>query len=157
LVSGDVGHSAAIHPALAVPAKALHLLGGALWLGGLIWIAVADRALPRYPDGVRRISSLALTAAVVVGASGVAQMALFLPSVRAVVHSPYGLLSVAKITGLAILILFGAYHRYRVLPRMTISPAAAVDLRRSVGAEAGVMVFVILIGGLLAYVPPVPS
>ena len=154
LVSGDVGHSAAIHPALAVPAKALHLLGGALWLGGLLWIAVADRELPRYPDGVRRISSLALTAAVIVAGSGVAQMALFLPSVRAVVQSPYGLLAVAKIAGLAVLIAFGAYHRYRVLPRMTASPAVAVGLRRSVRAEAGVMLLVILIGGLLAYVPP---
>jgi copper transport protein len=157
LVSGDVGHSAAIHPALAVPAKALHLLGGALWLGGLLWIAVADRELPRYPDGVRRISSLALTAAVVVAASGVAQMALFLPSARAVVQSPYGLLAVAKIAGLAVLIVFGAYHRYRVLPRTTVSPSAAVGLQTSVRAEAGVMVLVILLGGLLAYVPPVPS
>src|SRR5437763_2590117 len=34
VVSGAVGHPAAIHPYLAIPSKAIHLLAGSLWIGG---------------------------------------------------------------------------------------------------------------------------
>ena len=157
LVSGDLGHSAAIDPAWAVPAKALHLLAGSLWLGGLLWIVLGDAASPRYGDGVRRISRLALVAVILVAASGIVQMTLFLPSVRAVVQSTYGALALAKIAGLLILVLFGAYHRYVVLPRLATAPSPmGPRLRDSVRYEIGVMLLVILLGGLLAYVPPIP-
>jgi putative copper export protein len=152
LVSGDLGHSAAIHPAVAIPTKVVHLLAGATWLGGLLWIALADGTLPRYDDGVRRISGLALVAAIVVAASGILQMFLFLPSARSVVDSAYGLLALAKVAGLVILVLFGAYHRYRLVPRLLVG--ASVPLRSSVRGELAVMLLVVLIGGVLAYVPP---
>lgn len=154
-VSGVVGHPSAIHPALAIPAKILHLLGGAVWLGGLLWIVLADRTHPRYTDGARRISTLALVAVLVVASTGVAQMLLFLPTPAAALHSPYGALSFAKIAGLLVLVGFGAYHRYALLPRLIpAEPAGGVALGRSVRGEIGVMLLVILIGGLLAYVPP---
>jgi putative copper export protein len=50
-------------------------------------------------------------------------------------------------------VLFGAHHRYRVLPRLaerTVADALARSLRR----EVAVMSLVILLGGLLAYVAP---
>ena len=155
VVSGAVGHPSAIQPLFAIPAKVLHLLAGAMWLGGLLWIVLADRAHPRYADGVRRISTLALVAVLFIAATGLAQLALFLPAPAAVVSTPYGLLSLAKILGLLVLVAFGAYHRYRVLPRLASSiVAGATALRVSVRGEIGVMLLVILIGGLLAYVPP---
>ncbi len=40
VVSGAVGHSAAIAPAWAVPAKAIHLLASAIWVGGLLWLLI---------------------------------------------------------------------------------------------------------------------
>ena len=156
LVSGAVGHSAAIQPLLAAPAKALHLLAGALWLGGLVWIVLADPSHPRYGDGARRISAFALAAVVVVAATGLVQMLLFLPSVSAVVRSPYGILSLAKIAGLLVLLGFGAYHRLALMPRLASSGGTG-SLRVSVRREIGVMLLVILIGGLLAYVPPTSS
>ena len=155
VVSGAVGHPAAIQPLAAIPSKTLHLLGGAVWLGGLLWIVLADRTHPRYVEGARRISSFALVAVLIVAATGLAQMLLFLPAPSGVVRSPYGLLSLAKIAGLLVLVAFGAYHRYRLLPRLAPTAAAtALSLRASVRAEVGVMLLVILIGGLLAYVPP---
>jgi len=39
VVSGAVGHPAAIHPYLAIPSKSIHLLAGSLWIGGLLWLA----------------------------------------------------------------------------------------------------------------------
>ena len=154
-VSGVMGHPSAIHPAVAIPAKILHLLAGAVWLGGLLWIVLADRTHPRYVDGVRRISALALAAVLVVAGTGVTQMILFLPTPAAALHSPYGALSFVKVAGLLVLVGLGAYHRYALVPRLTPGePGAAVSLGRSVRGEIVVMLFVILVGGLLAYVPP---
>jgi copper transport protein len=154
-VSGIVGHPSAIHPLFAIPAKILHLVAGAVWLGGLLWIVLADRTHPRYIDGARRISALALGAVLVVATTGVAQMLLFLPTPAAALHSAYGALSFAKIAGLLVLVGFGAYHRYALLPRLTpAEPGGGVALGRSVRSEIAVMTLVILIGGLLAYVPP---
>ena len=154
-LSGVMGHPSAIHPAWAIPAKILHLVAGAVWLGGLLWIVLADRTHPRYTDGVRRISALALAAVLVVAATGVAQMLLFLPTPAAALHSPYGALSFAKVAGLLVLVGLGAYHRYALLPRLVpAEPGVAVSLGRSVRSEIAVMLLVILVGGLLAYVPP---
>ena len=155
VISGVIGHPSAIHPAFAIPAKTLHLLAGAMWLGGLLWIVLADRSHPRFTDGARRISRIALAAMLVVAVTGLAQMLLFLPAPSAVLRSPYGVLSLAKIAGLLVLVGFGAYHRYALLPRLSpLALPVARSLRASVRAEVGVMLLVILIGGLLAYVPP---
>ena len=43
VVSGAVGHPAAIHPYLSIPAKMAHLLGASLWLGGLLWLVWLSR------------------------------------------------------------------------------------------------------------------
>jgi copper transport protein len=114
---------------------------------------LADPAHPRWADGVRRVSTLALGAVLVVAATGVAQLWLFLPDAKALVHEPYGMLSVVKIAGLLVLVAFGAYHRYALVPRLSLA-AALARLRRTVGLESSVMLLVILVGGLLAYVPP---
>jgi putative copper export protein len=154
-VSADIGHPAAIHPLWAVPAKALHLLAGSTWLGGLLWITLSDRTHARYVEGVRRVSAMALTSVVIVAASGVVQALLFLPNLGALTSSAYGGLVLAKSAGLLVLAGFGAYHRYRVVPRVASpAPAVALRLRTSVWTEVGVMCFVILLGGFLAYVPP---
>ena len=166
-VSGAIGHPAAIVPLASIPAKALHLIASALWLGGLLWLAVAgtsDHA--SFHREAQRVSSVALIAVIVVALSGAAQSFLFLPSVGALVTTAYGWLVVAKVAGMVILIAFGAHHRYRVLPALggVNAPASskylvagadgAKVLRRSVWREIGVMAIVIALGGLLAYVSP---
>ena len=166
-VSGAIGHPAAIVPLASIPAKALHLIASALWLGGLLWLAVAgtsDHA--SFHREAQRVSSVALIAVIVVALSGAAQSFIFLPSVGALVTTAYGWLVVAKVAGMVILIAFGAHHRYRVLPALggVNAPASskylvagadgAKVLRRSVWREIGVMAIVIALGGLLAYVSP---
>jgi putative copper export protein len=101
-----------------------------------------------------RVSSVALAAVLLVAASGVVQGLLFLPSPLDVFRSAYGVVTLAKVAGLLVLVVFGAHHRYRVLPRLISAPETprrfAITLRR----ELLVLVAVALLGGLLAYIPP---
>jgi copper transport protein len=154
LAGSAVGHSAAIHPEWGIPGRALHLLSVAAWLGGLAWLVTLDHADPRAAiDEAHRTSSVALTAVIVVIFSGVVQTRIFLPVWGDLIHSQYGLIVLAKVAGVGVLILFGAYHRFRVLPRLTEAAVAEgfpVSLRR----EIAVMSLLVLLGGLLAYLSP---
>jgi copper transport protein len=154
LVSGAAGHSAAIHPEWAVPARALHLVAVSAWLGGLLWLIVLERrSAAVVAREAQRVSSTALAAVIAVALSGVVQTRLFLPVWADLVRSTYGAITLAKVAGLGVLVLFGAHHRYRVLPRLA-EVGAPEELARSLRKEVAVMSVVILLGGLLAYVAP---
>jgi copper transport protein len=153
VVSGAVGHPAAIHPYLSIPAKMAHLLSASLWLGGLLWLvwlsrcdAIACRA------EARRVSSVALITVVAIFVTGSLETVLFLNSPGDLIRSAYGRLVLAKVVGLAILVGFGAYNRFGLLPRLddSVTPRR---LNRSVSQELVIVTLVILIGGFLAYVP----
>ena len=157
-VSGAVGHSAAIAPAWAVPAKAIHLLASAVWVGGLLWLLIrpAGDDVLLFAADADRVSSRALWGVIAIAFTGVVQTRLFLDSWSGLVTSAYGLLVLAKTAGLLVLVAFGAYNRQRVMPGLATAPNAseAATLRASVTRELVVVALVILLGGLLAYVPP---
>ncbi|MGH7541391.1 MAG: CopD family protein, partial [Gemmatimonadota bacterium] len=75
------------------------------------------------------------------------------PSLAALVGSAYGRLVLVKIAGLAVLVGFGAYHRFRLLPALGGEHDPG-PLRRSVGREIAVMAAILLVAGFLAYSPP---
>jgi len=160
VLSAAAGHSAAIHPGWAIPLKALHLSAVAAWLGGLLWLVVRERDTPgRFAREAEKVSSVALSCLIVVLLSGVAQTALLLHSVEAF-YSPYGVVVLAKLAGLLLLIGFGAWHRFRVLPSLAVRAdrETAKSLRVSVSREIVLFWFVILLGGFLAYLsPPKPA
>lgn len=153
IASAHVGHAAAIATDWSLPIKALHLLAGATWLGGLLWLLLADPTLPEHAFGVGRVSAAALASVAVVTATGFIVALLFLPSWRDLFHSDYGTIALAKTVGVGILVLFGAYHKFVLVPRAA-EPATATKLRRSVRYEVLVMTLVVLLGGLLAYISP---
>jgi copper transport protein len=156
IVSGAVGHPAAIHPYLAIPAKVVHLLAISSWLGGLLWLVW----LARYDEAAcrieaRRVSAIALIAVIAIFLSGLLQTVLFLNSPSDLFRDDYGRLVLAKMAGLAILVAFGAYNRFGLLP--TSETAGTIQkLSRSVKQEIAIISIVILIGGFLAYVPTPP-
>jgi putative copper export protein len=94
-----------------------------------------------------------LIAVVAVAVSGVVQTVLFLPTFADLFDSAYGLATLAKVAGFLILIAFGAFHRFRAIPALQAAGSSR-HLRASVRRETMVMVTVVLLGGLLAYLPP---
>jgi copper transport protein len=157
IVSGAVGHPAAIHPYLSIPAKMAHLLSASLWLGGLLWLVwLSRRDMGACRTEAGRVSSVALITVIALFLTGSLETLLFLNSPGDLVNSAYGRLVLAKVAGLAILVGYGAYNRFSLLPRIDDS-ATTMRLQRSVGQELVIVTLVILIGGFLAYVPTPPS
>jgi copper transport protein len=122
-------------------------------LAWLVWLSRCDEAACRTEAG--RVSSVALIAVIVIALSGLLQTFFFLNTPADLIASTYGRLVIAKMTGLAIPIGFGAYNRYTLLPRLDATGGPR-DLSRSVKMEIAVLVTVILIGGFLAYQPTPP-
>lgn len=157
VVSGAVGHPAAIHPYLSVPAKAVHLLSASLWLGGLLWLLWLSRSNESAcRSEARRVSSVALIMVIVIFLTGSLETVLFLNTPGDLIDSAYGRLVLAKVVGLAILVGFGAYNKFGLLPRLDDLDTPR-RLTRSVTQELVIVTLVILIGGFLAYVPTPPS
>jgi copper transport protein len=153
-VSSATGHSGAIHPAWTIPMRALHFVAIALWLGGLLWLLSLDRS---NADAVgaeaQRVSSAAMFAVIAVTFSGIVQTKFFIGEWGDLVRSTYGWVALIKLAGLGVLVLFGAHHRYRVMPKLG-EAGVADDFAPSLRNEVLVLSVVILVGGLLAYIPP---
>lgn len=153
-VSSATGHSAAIHPAWTVPMRALHLFAVAAWLGGLLWLLALERpSIATVAAESQRVSSAALTAVLVVAFTGLVQTKFFIGEWGELLRSAYGTVVLLKVAGLAVLVVFGAHHKFRVLPRLA-GEGVADRFSRTLRAEVLMLSIVILVGGLLAYVPP---
>ncbi|MFE9648339.1 cytochrome c oxidase assembly protein [Streptomyces sp. NPDC006365] len=114
------GHSSASgnHDA-AVTSLALHLIGVALWVGGLLFmLVVAARREPDTAAAARRFSPLAGWALLAVAASGIVNAVVRLPSLGDVFTSRYGLMVIGKAVALALLGAVGWWHRRRTLPTL---------------------------------------
>ena len=118
---GTQGHSGelASHD-VAVTAMILHMIGAAVWLGGLVLIVLIRPAMDRagIADVLSRYSSIALVAFVVVGVSGIARAMVGLGGWDALA-SGYGTLVVVKAAALIVLGMFGALYRTRLIVGMT--------------------------------------
>ena len=102
----------------SVDSLALHLIGATVWTGGLAALLWAARSLgPQLPTVARRYSVLAGWCFVVVAGSGVVNAALRLESPRNLA-STYGVLVLAKTTGLVLLGIAGWRHRTVTLSRL---------------------------------------
>ena len=152
-VSGSIGHSAAISPLFAIPAKVVHLFAGSVWMGGLLWLGwTFRRDVTAFRIEARRVSLAALIALIAVATSGIAQAVLFMNFPGDLVATDYGRLVLAKIAGLILLILLGGYNRFRLIPNLDDSRNAS-RLSRSVLQELVVMAAIVLVSGFLANVP----
>jgi putative copper export protein len=133
----------------------VHLVAGAVWVGGLLWLLLLDRSdVARFECEALRVSSAALVAVLLVTLSGLVQTFLFLPSPLDLVRSAYGAITLAKVAGLLVLVGYGAHHKFRVLPALARDADRAARFHHSLRQELIVMTVVILLGGLLGYVSP---
>ncbi len=109
---------------LAVNAIFLHTVGAAVWLGGLL-LLVLLRGGDRGEEALlRRYSSLAIVAYVVIAVTGVARSAVTLDDWGELL-SGYGGILLAKATILLVLGVVGAWYRMRLIPRIAGAAASA--------------------------------
>lgn len=110
----------------AVMALALHIIAAAVWLGGVLLLVVVRPALERHEIApvLRRYSSLALVAFIVVGLSGVLR-ALAGGVGFAQLTTPYGMLVLVKVAALVAMGVLGARYRLRLIDRIDRTVQAA--------------------------------
>jgi putative copper export protein len=129
--AGDQGHST------AVTALALHMLGAAMWLGGLVLLVAVRPRLnsDRLLEITQRYSSVALSGFILVAASGLI-IAVVQLNDAANLATPYGLIVVAKAVILVLLGCAGAWNRLRLIRRLAHPESrGARTFWRVVGSE----------------------
>ncbi|SDJ21458.1 putative copper resistance protein D [Nonomuraea maritima] len=138
---------------LATSSVALHLLGLALWVGGLAVLAVhAVRRQPHLQVAAARFSRMALWCYVAVGLSGVFSLVARLGAVSDLWTSEYGVLAVVKIVLFVLLGYAGYWHRQRTLPDLEASRPRA--FARLAGGELLLMAATVGVAVALSRTPP---
>jgi copper transport protein len=154
------GHSAADRGSswLSVLADWVHLGAAAIWLGGLVQLAVC--VWPAAP-GVRREAFLRFSrlagalVALIVGA-GVYLSVLRLPAISDLWSEHYGRVLFVKLALVAVALSWGAVHHFVVRPLLDRGPAPG-GLIRSLAGESAVGVAILLAAAVLVDSrPPAP-
>ncbi|OIH95148.1 cytochrome c oxidase assembly protein [Curtobacterium sp. MCBA15_001] len=135
------GHAAgtASHDA-AVTALGLHLVGAALWVGGLLLLTLIRSVVPAERLGavVARYSSIALGCFVLVAVSGVASAQIRVGAFSNL-STPYGVLVLVKTAAIVALGVLGVLHRRRTITALTATPQRARPFWTLVVVELAVM------------------
>jgi copper transport protein len=147
------------HGSLSLLADYVHLLAGALWVGGLVAVVIAVRAVPRVEreDVVRgsilQFSRLAAPMVAVVALAGVYLALRELPSASALVSSSYGVTLLIKASVALGALALGGYHRRFVVPRLA-SGAPIATIRRTLTLELGFLLAVLALAAILSQQAP---
>ncbi|MGW0990013.1 copper resistance protein CopC [Streptomyces sp. NPDC002486] len=139
--------SAGIQVPLAMTSSVLHLLATGVWLGGLVALLLTLRRssggdlAADMAEVVPRFSRIAFAAVTVLAVTGVYQSWRGLGSLSALSGTSYGRLLLAKLAGVAVLLLAARYSRRwtaRIAAPAAVTRAAAVQERvpQPVGAPA---------------------
>jgi copper resistance protein D len=133
-------YSAAIgSPAVAILAKFGHMTGAALWAGGLAVLAMLPALVSRGSDeetarfllsATRRFSMIAVAGVTVAFATGTVIAAWHVPTLGALVATPYGILLSLKVVLVSIAAALGGFNRFVLHERI------AYSVRESDGAAA---------------------
>ena len=136
------GHAAgASGHAQAVNALIVHMVGAAVWIGGLLTLIFVSRSVDRdrLSTLTSRYSPLALLAFIGVASSGVVAAAQRIGSWDALVGTGYGQIVILKTVTIVVLGGFGALHRQWLIPRI-----ASSDRGRAVFAWLVVAEFIVM-------------
>jgi copper transport protein len=136
--------------------QCLHFAAAGVWVGGLVTLLVGlrrtgpdERARP-----VRRFSTLALGAVVVLAATGLQRAFDEVGSIHRLVTATFGRYVLLKAGLLVVLVVLGALNRYRAVPAAgrTLRP-----LRRLARTELAVVAVVLVATGFLQGLAPPAS
>ncbi len=149
--------------AIMIVVYAIHVLGGAAWVGGLpiLLFTLAQRDPGKGPREIvlilSRYSALATGAVTLILATGVANAMFRVQGHFArLVGSGYGEILLVKLLLVATMLALAYYNRFIALPRLQTAPQAPdfTGLSRSIGVELALGVLVIGVAALLGVTPP---
>jgi copper transport protein len=163
-----VGHTRAFTPSpLLVAADVLHLVAGAVWLGGLVGLVLTLRALAGREElaarTLARFSTLAGGVLLAVAATGTFLGWRIVGSWSALVESTYGWLLLTKVAIALLVAALGGWNRWRTLPAVTRAAGfgdrerAAGVVTRTVRVEAVLLVVLLGVTGFLVNQSPRPA
>lgn len=160
-----VGHTRSYGPAwLVVGADVLHVVTAAAWLGGIVALGLLLVRPPADTDPsavVTAVSRFSWLAAWLVAGLGTAGLVLFFwiaGEFSALWTTAYGVLVLVKTALVLVVLAVAATNRFRLVPAVLADPAAALPrLRRTVTAEAVLLVVVVLVTGALVSQSPRPD
>ena len=149
------GHAAgAANHAMAVNSIGLHLVAVTIWVGGLVaLVAIRDENPERQANLVKRYSTLALIAFMIVAVSGVAVSIISIGKFENL-FTPYGLLVALKVSALLLLGAIGGHYRYRLIGRLATAPAKAKEFWLIVTGELLVMGAAVGLGTAISRTAP---
>ncbi|HWC85723.1 MAG TPA: CopD family protein [Solirubrobacteraceae bacterium] len=160
------GLSWASHPAsrgtLALAADYVHLLAGALWVGGVVALVILAAGLrplsgPARETMIRasvlRFSRLAVPIVVVLALAGAYLALRQLPAPSALFASAYGATVVAKTIVFIAAASLGGYHRISVVPRLAAG-AAVGSMRRTLALELSLLLVALALAAILSQTAP---
>src|SRR5690625_1570983 len=148
--SGDYHHS-------ATASLLVHLVGMAIWVGGLVALSwYAGRGGRSLSRAAHQFSPIALACFMMVGASGVLNAAVRIESLADLVTTAYGGLLLGKIAALVVLGYFG--HRHRTHTLEALDAGRPRVFRRLAAGEVVIMGAAIGLAVALGRTqPPVPE
>ena len=134
--------------------NSVHVLAGAVWVGGVV--AMAAIIWTRYRSGrpmrvvelVVRFSKIATIALASVVLAGGVMAFLVLDSPGELTGTPWGKILLLKTAAVGLAMIGGAYNHFRLLPALEAdpeSPELLTELRSTVTAEAIMLVFVVTV------------
>jgi copper transport protein len=160
------GLSWASHPAsrgtLALIADYLHVLAAALWVGGLVSLAIIAASSRSLPSPAReavarvsilRLSRLAAPAVAIVASAGVYLALRELPAVSDLFTSRYGITLLIKSLIVLGALALGGYHRRFVTNRL-VAGAPVASIRRSLSLEMALLFVVLVLAAILSQTAP---
>lgn len=157
-------HAAAIGEGrlAAIVADFAHIVGGGVWIGGLIAIGAllislrkvgSDDRRSALADALPRFSTLFIASVIIIVVSGIYASWLQVGNLTALTETDYGKLLVLKVLLVLVMAALGAYNLLRVEPRLRQQSSRVQHLRRTVRTEVAIGVIVLLITGLLISLP----
>jgi copper transport protein len=163
-----VGHTRAFAPSpLLVAADVLHLVAGAVWLGGLVGLVLSLRALAGREvlaaQALARFSTIASGVLLGVAVTGTFLGWRILGSWGGLVGTAYGWLLLGKVAIALVVASLGGWNRWRTLPAVEAAVGfgdrerAAAAVTRTVRVEAVLLVVLIGVTGVLVNQSPRPA
>ena len=163
-----VGHTRAFAPSpLLVAADVLHLVAGAVWLGGLVGLVLSLRALAGREvlaaQALARFSTIASGVLLGVAVTGTFLGWRILGSWGGLVGTAYGWLLLGKVAIALVVASLGGWNHWRTLPAVEAAVGfgdrerAAAAVTRAVRVEAVLLVVLIGVTGVLVNQSPRPA